>query len=150
MEKIIILTDLGRFVAYKVTSDPMGVESPRIQIIRCMDCLDARNRTSDRVSDSAGRFKRAGKTANGTMGGYGERHNMESENRRRLIKMAAEQIDNVLLQEGMPRWALAASSKINNALLESLSQGAKASLGLNLKSDLTRLDKSKVLSRFNH
>ena len=92
MDKIVILTDLGRLVAYRILTDPDGLESPRAEIIRCLECPDAYTKTSERVSDSAGRFRRAGKVANGTRAGYGEQHNMRTEKKRRLVRMAAEQI----------------------------------------------------------
>jgi len=148
MDKLVILTDLGRLVAYRIRIDPDGIESPRAEMIKSMDCLDAHTKTSDRVSDSAGRFKRAGKTLNGTRAGYGEQHNMESETRRRLVKMAAGEISSLLTREGCPPWHLAANSSINNSLLESLTDEMKAMLGKNLKADLTSLSKSEVLDRF--
>lgn len=148
MDKVIVLTDLGRLVAYKLMIDPDGIQSPRIEMIRCIECPEARTRTSDRLSDSAGRFRRAGKADNGTRAGYGERHNMQSETQRRLVKTAADQISSILTTEGSPPWHLAAAKGINNALLGALTPEAKSLLRKNLKADLTNLSKSDVLNRF--
>ena len=148
MDKIVILADLGKLVAYRIRTDPDGIESPRAEMIKCMDCLDAHTKTSDRVSDSAGRFRRAGKVENGIRAGFGDRHNMKTENKRRLVKMAAGEISSLLIDEGRPPWHLAASRAMNNSLLESLPPDLKAKLGKNLKADLTNLSKSEVLSRF--
>ena len=148
MEKLVILADLGRFMAYKVTTDPMGIESPKIKMIKCFDCPDGHMHISEKVSDSAGRFRRAGKTGNGTTAGYGERHNMATENRRRLIKMAAEQIKDLLAEQGNPRWHMAAAKSINNSLVASLDPRLRDRLDMNIKADLTGINKSDVLSRF--
>ena len=148
MDKIVILTDLGRLVAYKILTDPNGLESPRAEIISCLECPDAYTKTSERVSDSAGRFRRAGKVANGTRAGYGEQHNMKTENKRRLVKMAAEHINKLLSAEGCPPWHLAAAKGINNTLVNSLAPPIRAMLKKNLKADLTNLKKAEVISRF--
>lgn len=148
MDKIVILTDLGRLVAYRILTDPDGIESPRAELIRYIESPEAYTKTSDKVSDSAGRFRRAGKTGNGTRAGYGEQHNMKTEGKRRLVRMAAGEINSLLMEEGCPHWHLAAGKSINNALLESLKPDLRAMLGKNLKADLTNLSKSEVLSRF--
>jgi hypothetical protein len=148
MDKIVILADLGKLVAYRIMTDPDGIASPRAEMIKCMDCLEAHTKTSDRVSDSAGRFRRAGKTENGIRAGYGDRHNMQTETRRRLVKIAAGEISSLLIEEGSPPWHLAASRAINRSLLESLPPDLMAKLRKNLKADLTNLRKSDVLSRF--
>ena len=148
MDKIVILTDLGRLVAYRIIEDPDGMESPRAEIIRSLECPDAYTKTSERVSDSAGRFRRAGKVANGTRAGYGEQHNMKTENKRRLVKMAAEQINELLSEEGCPPWHLAAAKGINNTLVSSLSPPVREMLRKNLKADLTNIKKTEVIGRF--
>jgi len=148
MDRIVILADLGRLVAYRILTDPEGMASPRAELISQIDSLDAHTKTSEKVSDSAGRFRRAGKADNGTLAGYGERHNMETENRKRLLRTAAGEISSLLTREGRPPWHLAASSSINNALLESIPSEIRALLGKNLKADLTNLSKSEVISRF--
>jgi len=148
MDNIVILADLGKLVAYRILTDPDGVASPRAEMIKCVDSLDARTRTSERVSDSAGRFRRAGKVENGTRAGYGERHNMETETRRRLVNVAAEEISSLLIQEGRPHWHMAASRSMNRSLLESIPPDLRSLLRKNLKADLTNLSKAEVLSRF--
>jgi hypothetical protein len=148
MDKIVILADLGRMVAYRILTDPDGLASPKAEMIKSMDCLDAHTKTSERVSDSAGRFRRAGKAEIGTMAGYGERHNMRTETRRRLVKMAAGEISSLLKKEGSPPWHLAASRVINSALLASLPPDIRNRLVKNLKADLTNMSKSEVLGRF--
>lgn len=148
MDKVIVLTDLGRLVAYKLMTDPDGLESPRIEMIKCIECPEARSRTSDLLSDSAGRFRRAGKADNGTRAGYGERHNMQNESQRRRVKTTADQISTILAAEGRPPWHLAAAKGINNALLDELEPRDKTMLRTNLKADLTNLSKAEVLSRF--
>lgn len=150
MEKLVVLADMGRLVAYKVTSDPDGLDSPRVEMVRCMECPDAHTKTSDKVSDSSGRFRRSGRVDNGTRASFGDRHGMKTESRKRLVRNAADQIDSILMEEGMPPWDLAAGSGMNSLLLDYLSPEAISRLRNNLKANLTHLDKPGVLSRFYH
>ncbi len=143
--KIIITADLGHFRAYKVTKDPL--ESPRITLIESYDSIEGHAKLGDTLSDAAGRFGRgAGKDE--VAKGYGERHNIELETEKRLIKTIARDINSLISREKCKKWHLAASEKINRRIIQNLKPEVKAGLDKNITADLTGTDKSEILNLF--
>ncbi len=51
---VIIVVDLGHFKAYRVIKS--SLESTRIELLREYDAVNVREKFSEKVSDSAGRF----------------------------------------------------------------------------------------------
>jgi hypothetical protein len=101
----------------------------------------------EKVSDMAGRFGRgAGKGEAGM--DSGERHTIELEKGKKLIKMIAENIDALIISEKCEKWYLAAGEKINRQIIENLRPEVKDKLEKNVTADLTKIDKSKILSHF--
>ncbi|NIR65844.1 MAG: host attachment protein, partial [candidate division Zixibacteria bacterium] len=78
----------------------------------------------------------------------GERHNIETENERRLIKRIAENIATILGKAKVDEWNLAAGVKINSAILQELSPEIKEKLTRNLKSNLINASKAELVERF--
>lgn len=147
-DNIIIVADLGHFKAFKVTTDPEGVESPRVALLKSYDSTEARLKASEKFSDSAGRFKRDGNNSLKSTASYGERHNIQNEAKKRLISMTAKSINELIMEQKCERWHLAATKSMNNTLLGMLDPGVREKLGKNLKSDLTNTAKSKILGYF--
>jgi hypothetical protein len=145
MDKIIIIADLGHFKAYKVTKEPM--ESPRVTLIESYDSIEGHGKLGDKLSDTAGRFGGRGGEKEAARG-HGERHNIELETEKKLIKMIAKDIDALIVSEKCEKWHLAAGEKINRQIIENLKQVVKAKLGKNITADLTKTDKSEILSHF--
>jgi len=148
MQELIVTADLGHFKAYKLIKSRKDNVTPRVELLKCFDNLEAHERISEKMSDAAGRFRRAGAGAGYNSAGSGERHNMDTETKKRLIKKMAECIDSMMKGEDCDAWHLAAGSDINNALLRNLSPYAKERLINNIKSDLTKLTKSEIVERF--
>lgn len=148
MDKIIVTADLGNVRFYRMSEDPMAVESPRLMLLKEIDSIEGRRRPGERDSDAAGRFNRG--TGGGAIGqaGSGERHGAQSETQRRALKAIATQIEDVVREEGYPRWYLAASKTINHSLVGFLSPQVRDRLKCSLHCDLTRSDKEEVLERF--
>lgn len=145
MEKVIIAVDLGHFRAYRMIKEDIG--SARISLIESYDSVEAHGKLSDKVSDSAGRFAQGG-GRNGAAKGYGEPHNIETEMDRKVVRLIAKDINTILRKEGKSRWFLAAGEKINNQIVENLEPDVRLRLEKNILSNLTKTDKSELLSHF--
>ncbi|MBI4683183.1 MAG: host attachment protein [Nitrospirae bacterium] len=146
MDKIIIVAaDLGHFKAYRITQGPM--ESPRVVLVDSYDVIEGRGKLADKLSDSAGRFGRGGGKEEAGMSS-GERHNIELETEKRLIKMIAKNIEVLIAGEKCGTWHLAAAKTINRQVIKNLKPGIKARLDKNICADLTKTDKSEILSYF--
>ncbi len=148
MNDIVIAADLGHFKAYRITYDPLEMQSPRIELIEAYDTIEGKEKISERYTDSPGAFRRKGGRLISGAGGFGERHSLDKEKERRLVRMAAESIIKLLVREGLPKWHLCACKSINNRLINGLPRLAKARLGRVVKADLTGAGKDEILSRF--
>jgi len=72
--------------------------------------------------------------------GSGERHNIETETEKRLIKLIAKNIDVIIAGEKCGVWHLAAAKKINRQVIDKLRPEVKAKLDKNITADLTKID----------
>jgi hypothetical protein len=142
--KIIFVVDLGHFKAYRISETPTG---PKITLIESSDYIDSHGKLSEKVSDRAGRFA-LGTGKEGAAKGYGEPHNMELEEEKRLMKLIAEDISSVLGREECGEWHLAAPGEINGRIVNNLAPGLAARIGKNIAADLTKTKKSELLSHF--
>jgi hypothetical protein len=147
MNEIIIVADLGHLKAFRMTRNPLGLESPKIELIKSCAFIEAHAKSSDKFSDSAGRYY-VGSGKKGTGAGFGEPHHIESEAEKRLIAQFAEDIKALILKEGCEKWYFAADSGINGRIIEKLDSSIKAKLKKNITANLTKATKSKILSRF--
>ncbi len=145
MEKIIIVADLGHFKAYRVTKERL--ESPLVQLIESYDSIEGHGKLVDKFSDMAGRFGRGSGQDEAGMDS-GERYTIELEMEKRLIKMIAEDINAVITREKCHKWYLAAGGKINRQIVEKLSPEVIEKLDKNIAADLTKTEKSEILSHF--
>lgn len=142
-DKLIVVADLGRVKAYRVTRDEMS-PNPRLQLVDDVELTDAHGKVLDKVTDKAGRFPGNG-TGPGGMS-IGEPHNFHLENERRLLRQVAERINDLV--KGVRIWYLAAVKEINPRLVESLSPQARATMAKNLPADLIKIPKDEILERF--
>lgn len=142
---IIVVADRGHFKAYRVTQEPF--ESPRVTMIESYDSVEGHGKLVDKLSDMAGRFGRGGGKDEAGMS-TGERHTIELETEKRLIKMIAKNIDILITSEKCGTWHLAAAKKINRQVVDKLKPEVKARLEKNITADLTKIDKSEILDYF--
>lgn len=147
MSKVIIAVDLGHFKAYRVTKEPFE-KSAKAELIGSYDSMGARMKLSNKLSDAAGRFRLAG-GRNGKAAGYGEAHNLETEEEKRLVKQIAVDINELVSKEKCETWSLAAGKHINGLIIEHLDPGVKAKLDKNLYCNLTKAGKSELLDYFS-
>lgn len=148
MNNVVIAADLGHFKAYRITQDPERLTSPRIELIEAYDTIEGKEKISERYTDSPGPFRRKGGGIVSGSGGFGERHSIDKEKERRLVRLAAESIAKLLVREGLPKWHLCACKSIHNRLINGLPQIARARLDRVVKADLTGAHKDEILSRF--
>jgi hypothetical protein len=138
---MIVLADLGRVKAYRVTYDPM-TPKPQLELIYDCEFLEAHGRLLDKVTDQAGRFP-----VNGSPGASnGENHNMRGETERRLVRLVAEKISDLV--HGQRYWYLAAGEGINGRIVEQLRPEVRSALYKNLSADLVKTPKQEVLDYF--
>lgn len=145
-DKLIVLADLGRMKAYRVTRDEMST-TPRIEMINEFENVDAHGKMVDKVSDKAGRFPAANGNGEGGMS-IGENHNLKTEMDRRLVKQLAASIDGLVKRTDPPVWFFAAGKEINQRIVDELSPEVCSRMKKNVFADLTKIAKSDLLSHF--
>ncbi len=87
------------------------------------------------------------KTAGGAMSD-GERHNIELETRRRLVRQLAQRLNALASRPDLERCFLAASREINHQLIEELDPQVRAKIEKNVPADLTKLERVEILRHF--
>ena len=110
---------------------------------------DAHGKLVDKVTDLAGRFPRSvgGANTRGAMSD-GERHNIELESRKRLVRQLAQRFNALARGPEVERCLLAASREINHPLLEGLEPQVRAKIEKIVPSDLTKLERADILRHF--
>lgn len=147
--KWLLVADLASLKAYKVENSA-PTRKPHLELVDAFENSEAHNRLVDKVSDLAGRFPK-GMGPNGSSAGAmsdGERHNIELENRKRLVKRLVERVSSLMRRDDLYSCCLAASREINNQLLEEIEPRLRAKIEVNIAADLTKIDKSELLRYF--
>jgi hypothetical protein len=145
---LVVVMDLGCFKAYRLENHHPN-HTPRLELIEEFNNAGAHGKLVDKVTDLAGRFPRRTSAPN-TTGAMsdGERHNIELEARKRLVRGLAQRLNSLLRSKDVERCLLAASREINHQLLEELEPQARAKIEKNLTADLTKLERAELLRRF--
>ena len=78
----------------------------------------------------------------------GERHNIELEARKRLIRDLAARVNALARQPDVDRCLLAASKEINHPLVQELEPGVRAKIVKNIPVDLMKFGQAEILRRF--
>ncbi len=136
-DKLIVLADLGRVKAYRVTYD-MITSKAQVDMVYDCEFLEAHTR----VTDSAGRYATMGTAGASTR----ESHGLWEETERRLVRMVGEKIGELV--SGEKYWYLAAPENINARLMAHLRQPAREGLVKNLAADLVKVRKQELLDHF--
>lgn len=145
---LLVVTDLAGFKAYRLENGRLS-RTPRLELLEEYINAGAHERLVDQVSDLSGRFPRStgGPNLTGAMSD-GERHNIEREQRKRLVRQLAQRLSALMLKAGVERCYLAASREINHQLLDDLDPRVRARIEKNLHADLTKTDKAELLRHF--
>ncbi len=141
--RLIVVADLAMLKAYKLERNEIN-NSHRLELVHQVELSEAHQKLVDRLSDQAGRFGSAGAPGAAS----GERHNIELEHRKRLVKLLVEHMTTLLRQADIDTCYFAASKEINHKILELLPQELRAKITKNIPADLTKLGKAELLARF--
>src|ERR1051326_8279450 len=144
---LLVVADLGGFKAFKLENSALH-RAPRLEFVEEYKNADAHGRLVDRVSDLSGRFPRGtGLKAGGAMSD-GERHNIELEARKRLVRQLAQRVNALARSQDVERCFLAASKEINHQLIDELEPQVRAKIEKNIPADLTKVERADILSYF--
>ena len=146
--KWLLVADLASFKAYRVETAHF-IRSPRLELMETFNNADAHSRLVDKVSDLSGRFPK-GMGSNGAAGvmSDGERHNIELEQRRRLIRRLADRINLLMRRDDFDTCFFAASKEINHQVLAEVEPRLRAKIAQNVAADLTKIHKAELLQHF--
>lgn len=143
MNSLLIVADLGRMKAYRVTRDELQPDtSPAFQDLADDDLANQHSKVSERVTDKAGRFDYGpGSVA------VGERHNEQKEAEENQLQAIAERINDVAGGESSKIYLAAPQTMLRN-LLEALSPDVRGRIKRDLALDLVKAPKLELLKRF--
>jgi hypothetical protein len=145
---LLVVADLGCLKAFKLENNHLH-RSPRLDLIQEYNNADAHEKLVDKVSDLSGRFPRnTGQSkATGAMSD-GERHNIELEHRKRLVRELGQRINSLVRPPDIERCLLAASVEINHQLVGELDPRVRAKIAKNVTADLTKIERAEILRHF--
>ena len=145
---LIVVTDLGCFKAFRLENHHLH-PTRHLTLVEEFNNADAHGKLVDKVTDLSGRFPRSSGMA-GARGAMsdGERHNIELESRKRLVRQLAERFNVLARGPEVECCLLAASREINHQLLEELEPAVRAKIEKNVPADLTKLERAEILRHF--
>ena len=143
--KLVVVTDLGSFKAYKLETNSQ-YSTPRLELVEEFNLVDAHGKIIDHLTDLAGRYHAPvlGKWATP----WGERHNIELERKRRLVKQVVHALADLLHRNGADSCYLAAGKEINHQIMAELPRDARAKIEKIVACDLTKANKTEILRHF--
>jgi hypothetical protein len=148
MNKLVVLTDLGTFKAFRLEEDRVS-STPRLQLVDGYETPLGDDRISQRLTDQAGQFQKGALSfAAVNDGANGERHNIWLENERRSVKQIADKMNELLSNGDFDSCYFAASNEINRDIVNHLSPQAKAKIEKNLTCNLVNAPKEELLNHF--
>ncbi len=145
---LLVVADLGGYKAYKLEPNQQPSRPPRLELLEHYDNEHAHDRLVDKVSDLGGRFPRAGGIPPGGPMSAGERHNIELETRKRLVRQLAQRLNLLARSQEIERCMLAASREINTQLVGELDAQVRDKIVKNVSADLTKVEAGDILRHF--
>jgi hypothetical protein len=145
---LVIVTDLGCLKAYRLENH-QPKQTPRLELVEEFNNAEAHGKLVEKVTDLSGRFPRSTGASNGSGAmSDGERHNIELESRKRMVRLLAQRLNALARNKEVERCLLAASREINHQLIEELEPQVRAKIEKNVSADLTKLDRAEILRHF--
>jgi hypothetical protein len=142
--KLIIITNLGSLKAYRLETTPKG--TPRLELLEEATIEDAHHRLVEKVTDLSGR--RASPTAKKWGTPLSDDHNLQLENKRRLIREITGHIRRLVNAHRELSCCLAAPKEINHLILDALPAPTRARIEANLARDLVKATRKELLKIF--
>ena len=144
---LVIVTDRGSLKAYRVAETP--TRGPSLQLTQAFNITDAHGRLVDKLSDLAGRFPvTEGAGAHRGPASIAERTQLASEMDRRIQKELADQITQIVSQNGKEAWSFAAPAEIHAAIVDFLPAAVRQRIVEHVKSDLVKVEPARLISHF--
>lgn len=145
---LVIVAALGLLRAYRKIQGQSD-RQPHLELVDELRPEAAHQKVSDLQSDQAGRFAK-GSGAGRVSGDLssGEQHDLELEQHRRLIKLLAGKINDLLGVVSVATCSVAASAPILRRLLDQLAAPVRAKIATTLALDLTKSDPGELLAHF--
>jgi hypothetical protein len=145
---LVVVTDLGCLKAYRLENN-QPKQTPRLELVEEFNNADAHGKLVEKVTDLSGRFPRSAglPNAKGAMSD-GERHNIELESRKRMVRQLAQRLNVLARHKEVERCLLAASREINHQLLDELEPQVRAKIEKNVPADLTKIERAEILRHF--
>ena len=142
---LVVVTDLGCFKAFRLENHHPQ-KTPHLELVEEFNIAEAHGKLGDKVTDMSGRFPRTSRAAH-TAGAMsdGERHNIELESRKRLVRQLAQQFNALARGKDVERCLLAASREINHQLLDELEPQVRAKIEKNIPVDLTKVERAEIM-----
>ena len=144
--RLVIVGNLGEVQAYRIEAHPRkntGREVEEkvvyaLEEIDGADIVEARKKIGEIVSDAMGRF------GHETL----EEHELENEEKRRIVKTAAELVDSLVARYRPDGLWLSFTKAYLPSLEEALRQESRALVEKRVARDLVKLPKEKILAHF--
>jgi len=133
--------------AYRLTNDELS-RAPRLEPVEEFRNVEAHGKLVDWVTDSSGRFPKGMAGASGCAMSDGERHNIELEKRKRLVRGLARRVNALARSKEIERCFLAASREIVHQLIEELEPQVRAKIAKNVPADLTKAGRLDIMKHF--
>jgi Protein required for attachment to host cells len=141
----VIVADRGSFKAYQVNETPTRGLS--LQLAQAFNLTDAHGRYDSKLTDEAGQFPVADGRGSRHASSIAERTALELETDRRICKQLSSEICKFVEKE-QGGWSFAAPSAIHGTIVESLPQSVRGRLVEQVKSDLVKIEPSRLGSHF--
>ena len=144
---LVVVADLGCIKAYRLINDELS-RTPRLEPVEEFRNAEAHGKLGDWVTDLSGRFPRGTAGPNGAAMSDGERHNIELEKRKRLVRGLAQRVNALARNKEIERCFLAASREIVHQLIEELEPQVRAKIAKNVPADLTKAGRLDIMKHF--
>jgi hypothetical protein len=142
---LLIIADRAQMKTFRLAPSPAG-RSASLQLLDTFKIDEARGRYADEFTDNLGAFPNGG--TNGQGNSSTERMDLAAENEMRSFRKLATRIEEIVRAEHPQRWAFAAPSEINGAILDGLATECRSTLAQNLRKDLVNLPTAELLEHF--
>jgi hypothetical protein len=142
---LVVVADRGEVKAYRVRQTPN--RGPSLQLVQAFDITEAHGRYDDKLTDQAGRFPVSDGNSRHA-NSIAERTALENETERRICRVLAEQIAQVVKEEAPAGWSFAAPAAIYNSITEQLPSPVRNLIVEHVKSDLVKTEPVRLPSHF--
>lgn len=148
MKRLLIVTDLGTFKAYRMEEDRFSTR-PKLELVDSYELVNGHDKISQKLSDSAGRFGKGARNVAGVNdASTADNHGIILEDRRRNMRQIADTISKLLSNGQFDSCYFAAASEINDQILDQMPNEARAKIEKNVPCNLVHADRDELMRHF--